>query len=279
MKTKSLVSITGSALLLLSPTIWAAGHAGGGGVSGGFVGGGHVGGGVASRGGGVGFGRAGVSLGSHPYYYSGGMRGGMRFAQSRGGQVGSLIRQSQPIARQNRGINNPSSVAGQNRRVNNSATRTAGRAEFNQRVASHIAERHDINWHRDWDRRHVHFDRDHHRFFVFIDGFWCGLDDGFFPWDYYPYYAYDYDPYDYYADAEPNDNGVYSDTPVVDPTVTAVQTQLIQQGYYGGPVDGIYGPATRDAVAKYQIARNLDVSGSLSAQTLQSLGLPDPSAS
>jgi hypothetical protein len=203
----------------------------------------------------------------------------MRFGQSRGGQVGSPVRQSSSIARQNRGTNNSPSIARPNRGVNNSAMRTAGRAEFNQRVASHIAERHNINWHRDWDRRHVHYDRDHHRFFVFIDGFWCGLDDGFFPWDYYPYYAYDYDPYDYYADADPNDNGVYSDTPMRDPTVAAVQTDLTQQGYYGGPVDGIYGPATRDAVAKYQIAKNLDVSGSLSAQTLQSLGLPEPAAS
>ena len=42
----------------------------------------------------------------------------------------------------------------------------------------HIAERHDANWHGDWDRRHAHFDHGH--FFVFINGFWCGLDDGFF---------------------------------------------------------------------------------------------------
>jgi hypothetical protein len=53
--------------------------------------------------------------------------------------------------------------------------------------------RHDANWHGDWDRRHAHFD--HGRFFVFIDGFWCGLDSGFFPWDYLPYYANDYYPY------------------------------------------------------------------------------------
>jgi hypothetical protein len=56
----------------------------------------------------------------------------------------------------------------------------------------HIAERHDSNWHHDWDRRHAHFDHGH--FFVFINGFWCGLDDGFFPWDYLPYYPNDYYP-------------------------------------------------------------------------------------
>jgi hypothetical protein len=143
----------------------------------------------------------------------------------------------------------------------------------------HIAERHDANWHGDWDRRHAHFDHGH--FFVFVDGFWCGLDAGFFPWDYYPYYGQDYYPYDYYTadvpqydndNTEPayNDNGV----PVADPTVQAVQTQLTQQGYYNGPADGIFGPTTRDAVAKYQIAKNLNVTGSLSPDMLQSLGLP-----
>jgi hypothetical protein len=143
----------------------------------------------------------------------------------------------------------------------------------------HIAERHDANWHRDWDRRHAHFF--HNRFFVFDDGFWFGLDDGFFPWDYLPYYADDYYPYDYYADVEPNDytEPVYNDVPTPDPTVQAVQTELTQQGYYTGPVDGIFGAATRDAVAKYQIAKQLNVTGSLSPDTLQSLGLPQATPS
>jgi hypothetical protein len=157
----------------------------------------------------------------------------------------------------------------------------------------HIAERHDANWHRDWDRRHAHFD--HNRFFVFADGFWCGLDAGFFPWDYLPYYAGDYYPYDYYTDVQPDYNiapasaypygyytGVQPDynnaaangVPVADPTVEATQERLAQLGYYNGPVDGIFGPTTRDAVAKYQIDKQLDVTGSLSPDTLQSLGVP-----
>jgi hypothetical protein len=163
-------------------------------------------------------------------------------------------------------------------------SRTFGRAEFNRRIAAHTAERHDANWHRDWDRRHAHFD--HNRFFVFTDGFWCGLDAGFFPWDYYPYYAYDYYPYDYYYPGDSADAGTYSyyqeaysNTTMRDPTVNAVQGDLAQLGYYKGPIDGIYGRMTRDAVAKYQIARKLDVSGNLSAQTLQSLGLPQATPS
>ena len=161
-------------------------------------------------------------------------------------------------------------------------SRMSGRPAFNGRM-DHIAERHDANWHGDWDRHHAHFFN--HRFFVFDDGFWFGLDSGYFPWDYYPYYAYDYYPYDYYpgyyADSDPYyySEGGYSSTPVSDPTVTAVQTKLTQQGYYNGPVDGIFSPLTRDAVAKYQIDKQLDVNGSLSAQTLQALGLPQPAAS
>ena len=137
----------------------------------------------------------------------------------------------------------------------------------------HIAERHDGNWHRDWDRRHAHFF--HNRFFVFDNGFWCGLDAGFFPWDYLPYYAGDYYPYDYYTDVQPDYNTAPANgAPVADTTVQAVQTELTQLGYYNGPVDGIFGPTTRDAVAKYQMDKQLDVTGSLSPDTLQSLGVP-----
>jgi N-acetylmuramoyl-L-alanine amidase len=157
----------------------------------------------------------------------------------------------------------------------------------------HIAERHDGNWHRDWDRRHAHFF--HNRFFVFDNGFWFGLDAGFFPWDYLPYYGGDYYPYDYYTDVQPDYNtapasaypydyytGVQPDdntaadngAPVADATVEATQERLAQLGYYNGPVDGVFGPTTRDAVAKYQIDNQLDVTGSLSPDTLQSLGVP-----
>ena len=169
---------------------------------------------------------------------------------------------------------------GGRRAFTNQATRqsrTFGRVGFNRKIAGHIAERHAANWHRDWDRRHVHFD--HNRFFVFVDGFWCGLDADFFPWDYFPYYAYDYYPYDYYYPGDSADGGpyyqeAYSYTTMRDPTVDAVQGKLARLGYYKGSIDGTYGRLTRDAVAKYQIARKLDVSGTLSVQTLHSLGLP-----
>jgi len=181
---------------------------------------------------------------------------------------------------QNRGINRLAASSGAR---NRGAMRSAARLSrtFPQRGLNgrtdHIAERHDANWHRDWDRRHAHFF--HNRFFVFDDGFWFGLDDGFYPWDYLPYYADDYYPYDYYADSQPYDNTDNNSVPAADPTVEATQEELAQQGYYKGPVDGVFGPTTRDAVAKYQTANQLNVTGSLSPDTMRSLGLPQPAAS
>ncbi|PYL92717.1 MAG: hypothetical protein DMF14_02850 [Verrucomicrobia bacterium] len=68
-------------------------------------------------------------------------------------------------------------------------------------------------------------------------------------------------------------------TTITRTTTTAVQKQLAQLGYYSGPIDGIYGPLVRDAVAKYQIAMHQDVTGSLSPETLRSFGLSQPVAS
>ena len=117
---------------------------------------------------------------------------------------------------------------------------------------------------------------------VFVAAPGSGLDAGFFPWDYYPWHtlAYDYCPYDYYpgyyTDVQPyhNSEDVYDrNVPAPDSTVSAAQARLIQLGYYNGPVDGIFGPQTRDALARYQIDSQLTVTGSLSIDTLQALGL------
>jgi hypothetical protein len=283
----SLVGITSIAVIQAG---WAAGHGGGGGFAGGGFGGGRGGGfgggaphfaggfnapgpsrvgGVGTRGGGVGFG----SRRYTPYMSapSSSVRSSVagRSAGSNGHQAANT-RRITPVTTPNRVPNTAP--------VSRSSATMAQRGP-NGRI-DHIAERHDAsNWNHDWDRRHAHFF--HHRFFVFDDGFWFGLDDGFYPWDYYPYYAFDYYPYDYYpgyyADVEPyyNNEGVSgSNVPAPDPTVSAVQTRLTQMGFYNGPADGIYGPLTRDAVARYQTDNNLPVTGNLSGDTLQSLGVP-----
>ena len=146
----------------------------------------------------------------------------------------------------------------------------------------HVVARHSADWHRDWDRRHGHFRHGH--VFVFIDGFWWGLDPGF-----YPYYAYgnypedDYGyanngyPYDYYEYSPNNydDEQGYapSDQGANNATVSAVQSQLAKLGYYSGAIDGVEGDATQAALARYQEEHDLSVTGTLTAATLQSLGL------
>ena len=309
MKIKQIISLlVGITFVALSPATWAAGHGGGGGGGGfhgggfgggGFHGGGFrgggFGGGVGSRGGGVGFGGAHLS-GGVPNFAGGGPRFSSfghpssrqpvydgRPGRSITPSIGARTASNRPQNRfgSTRNTVGQRSAAASNRAAVASTARSSGTAAqrgLNGRT-DHIAERHDANWHGDWDRRHAHFF--HNRFFVFDDGFWFGLDDGFYPWDYLPYYADDYYPYDYYADGQSYDNTepVNNGAPAPDATVEATQERLAQLGYYNGPVDGIFGPTTRDAVAKYQIANQLNVTGSLSPDTLQSLGLPQPAAS
>jgi hypothetical protein len=224
MKKFKLLSLIGITSIALVHAGLAAGHGGGGG---GFGGGGHAGGGGASRGGGVGFGRP--SFSGRPAFSN---SGGMRFSNSRAGQLRSP----------DRGMTN--SVARQ--------SRTTGRN----------VERHDANWHRDWDRRHAHFF--HNRFFVFDDGFWFG----FYPYDYYYPYG---DQYYYGYDASTDPYSVAN--------VSAVQSELADQGYYRGVIDGVYGPQTRVALTRYQSKHGLQVTGSLTTPTLQSLRLPQPMGS
>jgi hypothetical protein len=139
----------------------------------------------------------------------------------------------------------------------------------------HIYQRQAARSHPNWDRGRAYYSNNH--WWAYNGDSWIGLDEGFYPWDYYPYYTYDYYPYDYFigdsGDVPPAYQGTTTTAPAPDPTVAAVQTQLSQQGYYGGPVDGLFGPTTRDALARYQAKQNLTVTGSLTSDTLRALGL------
>jgi hypothetical protein len=167
-------------------------------------------------------------------------------------------------------------MAGRNRVSDPQTLTAANRQSF---VKNHASERHDANnWHRDWDRHHAHFHNN--RVFVFIGGSWWGL----YPWDYYPDYAEGY-PYDYdnsypygYDNAYPSD---YDDQPsyagsqqsVANATVSAVQSELTQLGYYNGTIDGVLGDETQAALARYQQDEDISVTGTVSGATLQSLGI------
>jgi hypothetical protein len=167
--------------------------------------------------------------------------------------------------------------------------RTSTAAKRQSFVKNHASERHDANWHRDWDRHHSH--RDHNRVFVFINGFWWGLDPGYYPGYYDPYYDSGY-PYDYgygnpndYSDYYPynyddqsynyDDQSPYgaSNQSAANATVGAVQSELVKLGYYDGAIDGTLGDQTEAAIARYQEDRNLSVTGTVDAATLQSLGI------
>jgi hypothetical protein len=184
-------------------------------------------------------------------------------------------------------VNPPAAFSnGENRATTNvrregngpSQARSANNLPSNWR--NHVVARHSADWHRDWDRHHGHFHHGH--VFVFIDGFWWGLDPGF-----YPYYAYSDDPYGYgysnnsypydYYEYSPYNNddeqGAPSDQFANSTTVSAVQSQLAKLGYYRGSIDGVVGDETQAALARYQEEHELSVTGTLTAATLQSLGL------
>lgn len=108
----------------------------------------------------------------------------------------------------------------------------------------------------------------------------CGCDQS--QQSYYPDYSqdYSYDSYypDYSHESYYSPAGYYGGTNLVSPgssgpLIATLQAALADQGYYAGPIDGVYGPGTIDAVAQYQIERGLAVDGVAGGQTLDSLGL------
>jgi hypothetical protein len=92
--------------------------------------------------------------------------------------------------------------------------------------------------------------------FYFDAGYWYPA------WGYYPdtYYPYDGPIYG------------YNDLPP-DEIIANVQTQLYNEGYYDGPIDGILGSDTRAAIADYQADHGLAVTAAIDEPTVESLGL------
>ena len=118
------------------------------------------------------------------------------------------------------------------------------------------------NYHREWHDRgwwRSHCDR-----IIFVTGGWYYWNAGYwFPaWGYdpYAYYAYDGPIYAY--------NGLAPDQVIVD-----VQLQLQRAGYYDGPIDGILGPMTQEAIAAFQADNGLAVTAAIDEPTLATLGL------
>ena len=132
--------------------------------------------------------------------------------------------------------------------------RTGNEVSFNVARSRIVRERHDRNW---WHRHYS-------RITFYGGGYWYWNAGWWYPaWGYSPYYNnYSYNgPIFGYGYASPFD-------------VTAqVQRALASQGYYYGPIDGILGPGTRNAIQRYQIDHGLYATAAIDEPTLYRLGL------
>jgi hypothetical protein len=118
------------------------------------------------------------------------------------------------------------------------------------------------NYHRQWHDRdwwHSHYNR---IVFVFGAPYYWSAGYWYPAWGYNPGYYYPYDgPIYGYNNLAP------------DQVVVNVQAQLQRDGYYAGPVDGILGPETRQAIADFQDDHGLAVTSTVDEPTLATLGL------
>jgi Putative peptidoglycan binding domain len=118
------------------------------------------------------------------------------------------------------------------------------------------------NYNRQWHDRswwRSHYDR-----IVFVNAGWYYWNAGYwFPaWGYAPSVSYVYDGPIYAY------NGLSPDQVTVN-----VQEQLARAGYYDGPIDGLLGPMTREAIASYQADNGLAITSAIDEPTLATLGL------
>ena len=142
---------------------------------------------------------------------------------------------------------------GRNVRVTNN---WRGEAFHGQRYAAfrnYNRQWHDRSW---WRRNYTRI--------VFVNSGWWYWNAGYwFPaWGYAPgiTYAYDGPIYGY--------NGLSPDQVTVN-----VQEQLAAAGYYDGPIDGVLGPMTREAIAAYQADNGLAITSAIDEPTLATMGL------
>lgn len=118
------------------------------------------------------------------------------------------------------------------------------------------------NYHRAWHDRgwwRSHYDR-----IIFVSGGWYYWNSGYW----YP--AWGYASGAYY----PYDGPIYGYNDLTpDQVVVNVQAQLQRDGYYSGPVDGVLGPMTRQAIAAFQADHGLAITSAVDRPTVSSLGL------
>jgi Putative peptidoglycan binding domain len=127
---------------------------------------------------------------------------------------------------------------------------------------------------RNWNRHRDHNWRGHRC--RWHNNSWVIIGPWFYPWayGYYPYGAYSY--YDGYYDdgyaANEYSQSEY-DNGDLDSSVRRVQAALAKEGYYRGAIDGSFGPATQNALRRYQRNHGLGVTGEIDRPVIQALGL------
>ena len=111
----------------------------------------------------------------------------------------------------------------------------------------------------------------HNKFFHHPRRFFFGFDFVAFgfPYWWYPDYYYGY-PYDYAS---------YDNSPIYDYRYwyglsAAVQTELARRGYYHGPIDGVIGSGSSEAIRSFQASAGLPVTGLIDPKLLKALKLP-----
>jgi len=120
------------------------------------------------------------------------------------------------------------------------------------------------NYHRSY---HNHdWWHNHYSTVVLIGGGYWAFNSGYW----YPAWGYN-SGYSYY----PYDGPIYTGAATLTPAqvTVAVQTQLARDGYYNGPIDGMLGPNTRQAIADFQADNGLAVTASIDEPTLDELGV------
>jgi len=101
----------------------------------------------------------------------------------------------------------------------------------------------------------------------FYPGYWG------YPYEYgYPYYPYPYAyPPPYYPDAYRG--RVVDGASARDSMEAQVQQALAEKGYYRGQIDGVIGPASREAIRNYQHDKGLSTTGRINSGLVKSLDL------
>jgi hypothetical protein len=134
--------------------------------------------------------------------------------------------------------------------------------------------------------RDRHFEREgferEGREFFFRHNFFVGFDfaafgfSGWGPWD--PWWWYpDYADYPYYDDPASSDSQTNAEsqygTQYWSDLATSVQSKLAQQSYYRGPIDGVIGSGSLQAIRRFQSDHGLPVTGRIDPKLLKALGV------